>query len=158
MVQSWADDQEYLPKPANLLHGNAEVTEDTFLPQGCSSAAAWPLWAAARAPGSSQEILTGLQIKELLLQSEGCLEIFQNTEFSTIKKSEREDPGQTALTSTLYADSCCWGVFQIISLICSITKELLPHTFNAHTAQEVAEVTLHLPAGVLPSLRQFLDY
>lgn len=131
------------------------------------STAGWPQWAAGRVPGLSHEILMGLQIKELcnsvtrkVMQSEGCLEVFQNTAFNTVKKSKREDTGQTALTSspTLQADNCCWGVFHILSLICPIMKEQLPHTFSADAVREVTEVTLHLPAGVLPRLRQFLDY
>lgn len=154
----WSGISSQTTQPLVLLHAYARVRENKFLPQGvlpqllCGRVASGGSWQSPRFP---HEILTGLQIKELcnsvtrnVMQSEGCLEVFQNTEFSTIKKSKREDTGQAVLTSspTLQADSCCWGVFHTISLICSIMKEQLPHTSNAHMAQEVTEVTLRLPA------------
>lgn len=47
------------------------------------------------------------------MQSEGCLEVFQNTEFRTIKTSKREDTGQQLLFHFLFFEQTTapWKIF-----------------------------------------------
>lgn len=87
-----------------------------------------------------------------LMQSEGCLEVFQNTDFNTIKTSKREDTGQTALTASPipWTDHCCQEGFISSFRSAPQQRRKRSHASNPDSAQEVAEVPPHLPAGALP--------
>lgn len=160
---NWVND---LPKPApGAAPWQCQGQRGQVSAPGCvTTAVSWqggPRGQLAGSQGSLTKPQRGCRSRSCnsvtrhVMQSEGCLEVFQNTEFSTIKKSERKRyrPDSSYFISYSLRRQLLLGSFHINSLIRSIMEEQLPHTFNAHTAQEVTEVTLHQPVGVLPSCK-----